>query len=164
NDRPVALFQTVTNVEDSPLQILLSGSDMDGDSLTYSIVTPPDFGSLSGSPPFLVYRPVTNYFGGDRLWFRVNDGVTNSEANAVNMVLTPLRDVENVVTSIERLPNGQLQLTIRGEPYQEYVLETCQNLRDWHHLQNVTGTASGQMTITFGMGDVYRFYRARSAQ
>jgi len=80
------------------------------------------------------------------------------------MVLTPLRDVENVVTSIERLPNGQLQLTIRGEPYQEYVLETCQNLRDWHHLQNVTGTASGQMTITFGMGDVYRFYRARSAQ
>ncbi|MFT5527870.1 MAG: hypothetical protein ACI9HK_005856, partial [Pirellulaceae bacterium] len=41
NDAPVAVAQSVSTAEDSALAIVLTGSDIDGDSLTFSIATGP---------------------------------------------------------------------------------------------------------------------------
>jgi hypothetical protein len=47
NTPPVADPQSVTTAEDTPKTITLTGSDADGDPLTFSIVTPPQHGTLS---------------------------------------------------------------------------------------------------------------------
>ena len=48
NDAPTAADQAVTTPEDTAVTITLTGSDVDGDALTFTIVTPPLHGALSG--------------------------------------------------------------------------------------------------------------------
>ena len=67
NDAPVANAQSVTTNEDTAKAITLSGSDVDGNPLTYSVVTQPAHGALSGTAPNLTYTPAANYNGAGQL-------------------------------------------------------------------------------------------------
>jgi len=62
-----------------PIAITLSGSDADGDSLTFSITSDPLHGSLSGTAPELLYTPQTGFVGSDVFSFRVWDGELYSQ-------------------------------------------------------------------------------------
>jgi len=92
NDAPVANSQTVTTDEDTPAVITLTASDVDGDPLTYSTKTQPAHGTLSGTPPNLVYHPATNYNGADSFTFTANDGQTNSQAATISITVNPVND------------------------------------------------------------------------
>ena len=89
NDVPVAndLYFEYTTANDS-ITIVLNASDSDGDSLNYSVVTQPAIGSLTGTPPNLVYSQVgiseTSFI------FLVSDGVASvtGTVNIVNRLLT----------------------------------------------------------------------------
>ena len=50
--------------------------------------SPPSHGSLSGTPPNLVYTPVLYYVGADSFTFAANDGHTNSTPGTVSIQLT----------------------------------------------------------------------------
>ena len=50
--------------------ITLTGTDSDGDALSYAIVTQPAHGSLTGTPPNMTYTPAANYYGVDSFTFR----------------------------------------------------------------------------------------------
>ncbi|MEO5715680.1 MAG: Ig-like domain-containing protein [Luteolibacter sp.] len=89
---PVALAKSVTTTEDTPLAILLSGTDANGDSLTYAIVTSPTKGTLSGTPPNLTYTPQADYNGSDSFKFKANDGGIDSAAAAVSITVTAVND------------------------------------------------------------------------
>src|SRR5574341_292988 len=65
NTPPTADSQTPTTVEDLALPITLTGSDADGDPLTFAVVTQPSRGTLSGTAPNLVYTPLPNANGLD---------------------------------------------------------------------------------------------------
>ena len=71
NDAPVAETVSATTDEDSVVSITLTGSDIDGDALTYSVVSQPTNGSLSGVAPNLTYTPNTNFNGTDAFTFKV---------------------------------------------------------------------------------------------
>jgi len=92
NDPPLANPQTLTTLEDTPLPIVLSGSDIENDALTYTVLQAPAHGTLSGSAPNLTYIPATNYHGPDAFTFRVNDGALNSAAATVSITVTPVND------------------------------------------------------------------------
>src|SRR5439155_25418729 len=72
NDPPVANSQSVTNNEDTPLAITLTGSDVESDTLTFRIVTPPAHGTLTGVGANQTYLPATNFFGTDTFTFKAN--------------------------------------------------------------------------------------------
>jgi len=93
NDAPQANAQSVNLAEDSPVAITLSGSDVDGDALTFTIVDPPMHGALSGAAPNLTYTPVADYNGPDSFAFRVNDGALDSAVATVSISVTPVNDV-----------------------------------------------------------------------
>jgi hypothetical protein len=78
NDAPVADSQSVTTLQSIPVMITLAGFDVDGDNLTYSIFTPPTYGTLSGSGQDLVYTPDAGYQGVDSFSFIANDGLVDS--------------------------------------------------------------------------------------
>ena len=65
NNPPIADPQAVSLAEDTTLGIALTGSDPDGDPLTYSIVQAPAHGTLSGTVPSIVYQPEANFNGSD---------------------------------------------------------------------------------------------------
>ncbi len=88
-DAPVADDQLVSAREHMPQPITLTGSDADGDSLTFSIVTPPSNGSLLGTPPNLVYTPDPGHTGLDSFTFEASDGPLSSNVATVTIDVTP---------------------------------------------------------------------------
>jgi len=115
NDPPVANPQTVTTAEDTPVGITLTGSDVDGDPLTFVIVTLPGNGALSGTPPNLTYTPNPDFNGSDSFTFKVNDGQVDSSPATVSITVTPVNDppVANSqsVTTAEDTPKA---ITLTG--------------------------------------------------
>lgn len=92
NDAPVAGGQTVTLAEDASVPITLSGIDTENDPLTFSVVTAPANGALSGAVPNLVYTPNADYFGADSFTFKANDGLADSAPAAIAITVTPVND------------------------------------------------------------------------
>ena len=72
NDIPVADNQNVTVTEDIAKDITLTASDADGDPLTFTIVSSPANGTLSGTAPNVTYTPNLDYNGSDSFTFKVN--------------------------------------------------------------------------------------------
>ncbi len=88
NQAPTATLQSVTLDEDTTKTIILSGTDPDGDALTYTVVSIPSNGTLSGTVPNLIYTPNANYFGSDSFTFKVNDGTVDSAPAMVSIAIT----------------------------------------------------------------------------
>jgi hypothetical protein len=85
NQAPVAAAQSITTSEDSPVSIQLAATDKDGDALTYSVVTAPSKGTLSGTAPNLTYTPSADFNGTDSFTFRANDGAASSNTATVSI-------------------------------------------------------------------------------
>ncbi|MEM7391735.1 MAG: Ig-like domain-containing protein, partial [Verrucomicrobiota bacterium] len=96
NYAPVAYDANVTVVMDSSAPITLSGFDANGDSLTYTVVTSPANGALTGTAPNLTYTPDPGFAGADGFTFTVNDGMTDSPPATVSIaVAAQSHDVNN---------------------------------------------------------------------
>jgi uncharacterized delta-60 repeat protein len=100
NDPPVAAGQTITTPEDTPVAVTLAGTDVEGDTLVYRVVTQPEHGTLAGTPPALTYTPAADYHGPDAFAFVANDGVADSAPAMVAISVTPVNDAP-VATSLD---------------------------------------------------------------
>ena len=92
NQPPTADDQLLTVAEDGSVPLTLTGADPDGDLVTFSIAAGPGHGSLSGTPPALLYTPAADYFGPDELEFTANDGSSSSEPATVAVNVTEVND------------------------------------------------------------------------
>lgn len=90
NATPVALSQSVVTLDSVPLQIVLAGTDGDGDSLSGIIVTPPLHGTLTGSLAVRSYVSDPGYSGPDSFSFKVGDGFAESEPVTVAIQVNPV--------------------------------------------------------------------------
>ncbi len=84
-----ALPQTVQTGAMTPVVITLQGQDVSNAPLTYSIVSTPLNGQLSGNAPSLTYTPANNFTGEDRFTFKVSNGITESRAAEVRIIVLP---------------------------------------------------------------------------
>lgn len=96
NDAPEADDQTVTTDEDAAVGITLAGTDVDGDSLTFSVTAGPANGALSGAAPALTYTPGPDFFGSDSFTFEVSDGSLASTA-VVSITVEGVNDAPSFV-------------------------------------------------------------------
>jgi arylsulfatase A-like enzyme len=85
NHVPAAQGQSLVIAKNMATNITLAASDADGDPLTYSIVTPPVNGILTGTPPAVVYAPATNFAGNDSFSFTAFDGQATSVPATVSI-------------------------------------------------------------------------------
>jgi hypothetical protein len=89
---PVANARSVLVPEDQPRTIALSGSDPEGQPLTYHLVSPPQHGTLSGSAAAPVYTPFAHFNGQDGFSYLVRDGGQSSAPAPVSITVTPVND------------------------------------------------------------------------
>jgi len=94
NNPPEANDQNVSTNTDTPVVITLAGSDLDGDSIAFSIVNNPAKGSLSGEAPNITYEPDSNFSGTDTFAFRVNDGSLDSDIATISITINEVRSLE----------------------------------------------------------------------
>src|SRR5205085_2857932 len=131
NDVPVANNQSLTSNEDTSLAIMLTGLDVEGSPLTYSIITGPAHGALSGTPPNISYLPATNYFGADSFTFKANDGQLDSAVATIAITVLPVNDAPiaqaqsvtlkqrsstNIILTATDVENGALTFSILTSP------------------------------------------------
>jgi hypothetical protein len=98
NNPPVANPASATTNEDNSVTVHLSATDPDGDSITFSIVTPPAHGSLgpviSTGPTTadVQYSPTADYFGSDSFVFRADDGNGGTDDKTATITINPVND------------------------------------------------------------------------
>lgn len=84
---PVALAQSISMIENTSADITLQGTDVENDPLTYSVVTQPSNGTLTGTGRNLTYTPSTGFTGSDNFSFVVNDGSQNSDTATITLTI-----------------------------------------------------------------------------
>ncbi len=92
NNPPVANDQSISTDEDTAIVITISGSDLDGDALTFSIVDNPLNGTLTITPinatsAEVTYTPDTGFNGTDSFTFKANDGTDDSNTATVDVTV-----------------------------------------------------------------------------
>ncbi len=110
NTAPTATAQSVTTDEDVAKTVTLTGSDNDGDSLSFKVTTLPVNGSLyvgigtvghkilSSELPYalpssvVTFDPDANFDGSDSFDFKTDDGTLDSAAATVSIDVTAVND------------------------------------------------------------------------
>ena len=162
NPPPTASNLNLATPMNTTAAATLSAGDIDGDPITFQIVTPPAHGQLvafSPSAGAFSYRPDPNFAGNDVFTFVANDSLTNSAAAAVNIAVNATRPV---FTGYERFGDGRFVLHVLAPPGPAYVIDSSTNLITW--LPIATNT-SPSTAYDFVDGDApgypLRFYRVR---
>ena len=99
NDAPIGNEETIFAIEDQVTSFTVSASDIEGDEISYTLVTQPENGVLTGDLPNLNYTPFANFFGEDSFTFKVNDGDLDSD------IITTYLDVK----AVNDIPVGDKQ-------------------------------------------------------
>lgn len=85
NATPTAIEQTVSTAMNTPVDLTLTGGDLENDDLSYAVLSGPENGSLTGLAPNFTYTPANNYIGADSFTFTVSDGQTTSAPATVSI-------------------------------------------------------------------------------
>ena len=94
NDAPTSPDYTNTTNEDVPVNGTITGTDVDGDVLTYTKATGPSHGTVTVDPVTGVYTytPAADYNGPDSFTVTIDDGNGGTKTVTVNITVTPVND------------------------------------------------------------------------
>ncbi|WP_185972672.1 Ig-like domain-containing protein [Shewanella hanedai] len=167
NDAPTSMNQSITVVEDTPKTVTLTASDIEADALTFSLMSSPSKGTLTGTIPNLTYTPNLNETGTDAFTFKVNDGISDSNTATVSLNITATNDapisINQSITVIEDTPKtvtltasdieaDALTFSLMSSPSKGTLTGTIPNLTYTPSL-NETGTDVFTFKVNDGIAD-----------
>jgi gliding motility-associated-like protein len=130
--------------------IVLSGTDVDGNTLTFIITAGPSNGDLSGTGANRFYKPNANYFGADSFTYTVSDGEFESDPCIVNINVINVNDAPVISGSA----NNTTQYVLGG-----VVVDGNLSVTDIDNTTLVGATVSiiNNITNNFEFGDNLEF-------
>jgi hypothetical protein len=164
NDPPVAgpdgIFTHWNTVLTLPKATLLTNDfDVDGDTLEIVAASAlsTNGGTVVLSNNVVLYRPVSNFVGGDRFTYTVSDG---QGSNAIGVVAAQV--VQPRLSRAEHLTDGPFQFWFNGIPDSSYTVQASTNLSNWISLGTQATGNTGQFQFLDAASPVLprRFYRA----
>jgi len=159
NLTPFASNRTVTVTGDQPAQLVMLGSDPNGDALTFKTNTLPARGLNTSFNPIngtVTYTPARGYRGSDQFTYSVNDGFVDSSPATFSFNVVAPTD-----TNGNGLPDAWESLYGVTDPNADADSDGASNLAEYlastnptnsDSLLRITSTASqpnGQFTITW---------------
>ncbi|WP_103103015.1 retention module-containing protein, partial [Pseudomonas sp. LFM046] len=91
----------ITTDEDTPVTGTIQASDLDGDSLTYTVGTSPAHGSVTfGTDGAYTYTPGTDFNGSDSFTVTVSDGNGGTVTSTVNVTVKPVVDAKDDAVTV----------------------------------------------------------------
>jgi subtilisin family serine protease len=118
NTPPVASGGTLKVRSDTPTSATLNATDPEADPMTFTILSPPLNGALSGAAPKLTYTPNAGFTGPDRFTFKAGDGELESAEATVTLSIEPLNHppvATNQTIHVERNTSTRLSLAVTDE-------------------------------------------------
>ena len=167
NYPPTANNNAVTTPVDTAVAATLVASDPNNDVLSYSIITNPINGVLTGIAPNLVYTPNPGFAGQDSFTFIANDGEFDSNAATVSINVYDAMatvHIENITMSIFAGKKYYVQAAVAVDP----ALSGATITGDWYFKGLIAGSETA-ITDTTGVslftspekparsGDVFTF-------
>jgi hypothetical protein len=164
---PVATEQSVVTDEDTAKAVTLAGSVAENGPLTFTVVTQPAKGTLSGTAPNLTYTPNANANGSDSFTFKASNGTADSPAATVTLTINAVNDApaasgQSVVTAAgaaktitlagSDLENSPLTFSVIAQPGKGILGGTAPNLT-YTPNANVSGTDSFTFKASDGTAD-----------
>ncbi len=111
NHPPQAFDQNITLNENTSTTITLNATDTDGNSLSYSILSEPENGTLvADNLPEVTYSPNENYYGEDSFTFKASDGKAESNEATVNITIEQVNPPEQVSSTSTTSTNAELPI------------------------------------------------------
>jgi VCBS repeat-containing protein len=92
NRAPAASAPPVNTLEDESVDVVLNAADPDGDELTFTVLSQPTHGTLSGAGALLTYTPDPDYHGPDSFTYKASDGEADSNVATVRITVGPVND------------------------------------------------------------------------
>jgi VCBS repeat-containing protein len=93
NDAPTTNNVSVSGNEDTTITGTVTGSDVDGDALTFSKATDPNLGAVTvNSDGTFSYAPTANFNGTDSFTVTVSDGNGGTATSTVTITVNPVND------------------------------------------------------------------------
>ncbi|WP_316829641.1 Calx-beta domain-containing protein [Pedobacter aquatilis] len=168
NDIPVVSAPAITTAEDTPVNGTITATDVDGDTLTAIVSTPPLHGTVVLNPDFTyTYTPAADYNGTDVFTVTVSDGKGGTASVTINVTVTPVNDApvasSPAITTAEDTPvNGTitasdadgdpLTYTLSNPPLHGTVVVNLNGTYTYTPAANYNGTDVFSVTISDGNG------------
>ncbi|WMP18328.1 Ig-like domain-containing protein [Thiothrix lacustris] len=155
NKVPSALDANATLVDGTMGEISLVAVDLDGDAVSYVIVSQPVHGTLGrvGGDGKVSYTPTAGYVGADSFTYKVNDGKADSAVATVKLTVKAKTD-GGTTGSTNRAPVAVAgSLTVSNSGADWVKLEATDADGDTLTFRIVTEPAHG--TLRLGQGNVY---------
>ena len=162
NHAPLAVADTATTLENSPVvvAVLANDSDAEGDTLTVTSVMQATNGSTTiNGGTNVTYRPNTNFKGTDSFVYTISDGWGGTASGLVTVNVWPLK-----VVSITRLPDKTLSVQFVGVPSRSYWIQTSSDMANWTSVALRTADTNGGFTFVQGPPSATNtFFRAMTS-
>jgi hypothetical protein len=157
------LFSASMAEDGSLFALPASPTNASGQTFSFTILTAPSHGTVVIGPDGqFTYRPDTNFFGNDAFVFQASAGGSNLPPGIVVVSVAPLPDAAQVVLAIRPLADGNLELRLTGEPYQNYEFQQSVDLALWSGLAWTQASGSGTLLLTNSRALSRQFFRARA--
>ncbi|KPA19558.1 transmembrane protein [Candidatus Magnetomorum sp. HK-1] len=157
NHPPEAKDRTIETLEDLSVEITLPAIDPDFDAMSYTIVQGPTYGTISGTPPSIIYQPNMHYYGQDSIGFTVYDGTFTSNIGHITLIIAPQNDAPVAISTFldateDTQANGFLlgsdvdlepvryQLVQKGQIGQAQLIDEKTGAFNYMPYENVSGT------------------------
>ncbi len=162
NDAPVADSKTVSTIEDLPVSGMLTGSDVDGDAITFALASNGTLGTVmldDATTGAFTYTPNAGVYGTDTFTVTASDGTLTSDPATITVIIEPINDPptagDGKITTAEDMPcEGML---IGNDPDGDVLTFTIANAPQ-HGTVQITDAAQGLFVYTpaqdyFGMDE-----------
>jgi hypothetical protein len=154
NDAPAASNGSLSTNEDVPTTGTLVASDVDGNPLTYSLVSTANaHGTVqitNATTGAYSYTPALDYNGPASFTFKASDGLLDSNIATVNITVNPVNDAPrasdgSLTTNEDTSANGTLVATDVDNANLTYALVSTANA---HGTVQITNASTGAYTYT----------------
>jgi VCBS repeat-containing protein len=168
NDAPIGSAPPVTTAEDTPVRGQITASDVDGDTVGYTVTAGPTNGVVTvNSDGSYTYTPNANFAGSDSFSVSVSDGNGGTTLVTIPISITPVNDAPVAssppVTTAEDTPvNGLITASdvegdplgymLTGQPANGTVTVNADGSYTYTPNANFNGTDSFIVTVSDGNG------------